>query len=232
MHLMPSPQSSVAATDDYYYPTGDGRPVGETPAHRDNLLTLCDILERFYASDPMVYVSGNMFVYYVPGNRLKHVSPDVFVVKGVPKDKPRKAYYTWEEGKCPDVVIELTSASTKEEDVDDKKWIYRDIMGVKEYFLFDPYAEYLDPSLHGFRLQEGEYVSIAPIDDRLPSDILGLHLERHGEKLRLYNPATDSWLPTAKEQLAAAQAALDEVKAQNERLRAELDELRRRHGQA
>jgi Uma2 family endonuclease len=58
-----------------------------------------------------------MFVYYVPGDRLKHVSPDLFVVRGVPKDKPRKKYLCWEEGKGPDLVVELTSGSTRDEDV-------------------------------------------------------------------------------------------------------------------
>ncbi|HWB10610.1 MAG TPA: Uma2 family endonuclease [Pirellulales bacterium] len=218
---------SPTGDSDFFYPTGDGRPVGETPAHRDNLLTLCEILGRFYANDPLVYVSGNMFLYYERGNRLKHLSPDVFVVKGIPKTKLRKAYFTWEEeGKAPDFVIELTSASTREEDIDDKKRIYRDILGIREYFLFDPYAEYLDPRLQGFRLDEGKYVSIAPLEGRLPSQVTGLHLEGHGEELRLYNPTTGAWLPTAQELLTQVEfqrqrADAERVRAESERVRAE-----------
>ena len=60
----------------------------------------------------MVYVSGNLLVYYVPGDRLRHLSPDVFVAKGVPK-RERLNYLMWEEGKGPDVVIELTSSSMR-----------------------------------------------------------------------------------------------------------------------
>lgn len=227
MHVSSSVRSS--AIDENFYPTGDGRPVGETPVHRRNLLSLVDILERFFAADEQVYVSGNMFIYYVPGDRLKHVSPDVFVVFGVPKDKPRKAYFVWEEeGHAPDLVIELTSASTKEEDLDDKKWLYRDILGVREYILFDPYGEYLSPALQGFRLENGEYVPIASVDGRLPSEVLGLHFEGRPEELRLYDPAAGRWLPTALELLAETQAERDRVAAENRRLHQELDDLRRR----
>ncbi|HEX7376636.1 MAG TPA: hypothetical protein VF278_05960, partial [Pirellulales bacterium] len=65
------------------YPTGDGKPVGETPIHRDNLLDGVRTLQLYFADSPLVYVSGNMFVYYEEGNPRKHVSPDVFVAFGV-----------------------------------------------------------------------------------------------------------------------------------------------------
>ena len=48
----------------------------------------------------------------IDGNRRRRIAPDVFVVKGVPKGD-RLNYLTWEEGKGPDVVIELTSRSTR-----------------------------------------------------------------------------------------------------------------------
>lgn len=91
MHYTPSPKSP-AADDETIYPSGDGRPLAETPVHRRNLLTLIDVLERRFADDPLVYVSGNMFIYYVPGDKWKHVSPDVFFVRGVPKNT-RRDYY-------------------------------------------------------------------------------------------------------------------------------------------
>jgi hypothetical protein len=39
--------------------------------------------------DPNVYVSGNLMVYYVEGHPEISVSPDVFVVKGVPSGQRR-----------------------------------------------------------------------------------------------------------------------------------------------
>jgi Uma2 family endonuclease len=202
------------------YPDSDGRPMGETPLHRDNLAYLIEMLRIWYERESQVYIAGNMFLYYVPGNRLKHVSPDVFVVHGIPKhtDPERRRYLTWEEGKAPDVVIELTSETTREEDIDDKLTIYRDEISVREYFLFDPYEEYLDPPLQGYRLIEGQYQAIPPVDGRLPSEGLGLHLEASGGLLRLYDPATGQWLPTPPEEhQARLRAEMERQRAQEER---------------
>jgi hypothetical protein len=43
--------------------------MGETPFYRRNISDTIDMLDAWFATDPPVYVSGNMFVYYVPGNR-------------------------------------------------------------------------------------------------------------------------------------------------------------------
>jgi hypothetical protein len=166
-----------------------------------------------------------MFVYYEKGNPRKHVSPDVFVAVGVRKDKQRDAYFLWEEGHGLDFVIELTSRSTKEEDLDDKMSIYQDEMPVPEYFLFDPKGEYLDPPLQGHRLQEGKYARIEMAEGRLPSEVLGLHLERDGAWLRFYNPAAGRWLPTPEEREAALEAELDLAESQRERAEAERERL-------
>src|SRR5487761_1866076 len=140
---------------------------------------------------------------------------------GVPKDKPRDAYFVWDEAHGPDVVIELTSKSTRDEDLDDKMSIYQDEMPVPEYFLFDPRGEYLDPPLQGHRLREGKYVPIEMVEGRLPSEVLGLHLERDGEWLRFYDPATGLWLPTPEELLLAEQAKRKRAEAEQKRAEAE-----------
>lgn len=202
-----------------YYPDSDGQPMGETPRHRMNMTDSIAMLEYWFADDPLVYVSGNMFVYYVPGDRLRHVSPDVFVVKGIPKAAERRRYLVWEERKAPDLIIEMTSESTREEDIDDKFQIYQNLLRVPEYFLFDPYDEYLEPPLQGYRLAAGLYRPIEPVDGRLPSEVLGLHLERHDWQLRFYNPATGEWLPTPSERATVAETA--RVAAETARLAAE-----------
>src|SRR5438132_1154477 len=115
------------------YPTADGRPMAETDWHRDLMVGLIQTLQSHYASDPNVYVSGNLLIFYRPGDRRRHISPDVFVVKGVAKhDRPN--YLIWQEGKSPDVVIELTSSSTKQEDRVSKFQCYQDELKVTEYF--------------------------------------------------------------------------------------------------
>ncbi len=132
------------------------------------------------------------------------------------------------KGKRPDVVVEITSKSTKQEDKVKKFGIYRDILRVPEYFLFDPTEDYLRPPLQGFRLVGGEYVPIEPTAGRLPSQVLGLHLERDGEKLRLFDPATGRRLLTPVEGREAAERRAEDERrrAEDERQRAE-DERRR-----
>jgi Uma2 family endonuclease len=222
MATIPIPPQTFGADLEPDYPTGDGKPLAETPIHRDNLLDGVKILESFFADDPMVYVSGNMLVYYEKGNPRKHVAPDVFVALGVPKNKRRGAYFVWLEPRGPSVVIELTSKSTRNEDLKKKMAIYRDKMAVPEYFLFDPTEEYLEPSMQGYRLRDGVYIPIESIDGRLPSESLGLQLERDGEWLRYYHPQSGRWLPTLEERLLAEETARERAEAERERLAAQL----------
>jgi len=126
--------------------------MAETDWHRDLMNALIQTLVVYYAADPMVYVSGNLLVFLQAGQPSAHLSPDVFVVKGVAKHQ-RPNYLIWEERKGPDVVIELTSQSTRDEDVEDKYELYQDTLRVPEYFLFDPLGDYLQPPLQGHRLR-------------------------------------------------------------------------------
>jgi Uma2 family endonuclease len=181
------------------YPHSDGKPVGETPEHCEYLLHLVHVLRQWFADDAMTYVAGNSFLYYEEGNPRRHVSPDVFVVHGIPKLPPRRRYLVWEERKAPDLIIELTSTSTVDEDQERKFALYRDVFRVQEYFLFDPLGECLEPRLQGFRLRRGEYVPIRRLKGRLPSKVLALHLEPDDWELRLYDPKTNRWLLTPPE---------------------------------
>jgi Uma2 family endonuclease len=208
------------------YPTADGRPMAETDWHRDIMYALIKVLQSFYAADPNVYVSGNLLLYYVPGNKRRHVSPDVFVVKGV-ANHPRPYYLLWEEKKRPNLVIEVTSSSTRSEDVKKKFILYQDVLKVQEYFLFDPFEDYLDPSFQGYRLRQGKYFPIPPVGGRLPSSVLGLQLERDGLDLRLFDPKADKWLPTPEERIAQTEARAAQTEAENQRLQRELETLRR-----
>lgn len=227
----------IKARDEVEYPTGDGQPMAETPVHRENMTDTIATLEDRYIAESQIYISGNMFVYYVKGNKLKHLAPDVFLVFGVPR-RERDCYKIWEEP-VPhlDLVIEFTSRSTSDEDLEQKFEIYRDEIRVREYLVFDPYQEYLNPPQQLYRLRGGDYEPVLPVDGRLPSEILGLHFDRSGKRLRLYNPETRLWLPTPREraeqaadQAREATSALEQAQAEIERLQQQLQQLRGRSG--
>jgi Uma2 family endonuclease len=188
---------------DVTYPDSDGLPMAESDATRDYLIYSVEALGNYFQNRPDVYVSGNLFIYYEQGNPKAVVAPDVFVVLGIERKK-RLSYKVWEEqDKIPDFVLEITSKSTTSEDRGTKKGLYA-YLGVKEYFQYDPTADYLKPPLQGFRLAEGNYL---PIPEGMTSDhlsifseVLGLELwlETNGE-MRFYSPATGEKLLSPKE---------------------------------
>jgi hypothetical protein len=113
-------------------------------------------------------------------------------------------------------VIELTSRSTRDEDLGNKRWVYAEL-GVREYFIFDPLGEVLQPPLRGYTLSGDEYIRIASDGTSIMSQSLGLELRVVDGWLRLFDPETGRLLSTPAE-------LVDEV----ERLRAELGQLRSR----
>jgi Uma2 family endonuclease len=207
--------------------------MAETDVHRKQMIGVLDCLEERYRSDPDVYVTGNIFLYFIDeeGER-QPISPDIFVVRGVEK-KDRRIYNLEVEGKAPDVVIELTSRHTKVEDLGNKKVIYANL-GVREYFLFDPLNETLPTPLRGFRLEGSEYIPMG--GTRLRSEVLGLELVVEEGHLRLYDVQTGERLRTheeaeadrrAAEELArTAQQRAEAAEAEVARLREELARLK------
>ena len=84
--------SPPAPLEDVHDPETDGKPVAETDIHIDCLLSTREVLRQYFRTkDPLVYVAGNLFVYYERGNPKRRVAPDVFVVRGVPAG-PRRVY--------------------------------------------------------------------------------------------------------------------------------------------
>jgi len=230
-----------AEAEGVIYPESDGQPMGETDTHRTIMIDLILVLQDRYRDDPNVYVSGDLFVYYEQGNPAAVFAPDAFVVFGVPK-KLRRIYKLWEEGfKTPDVVIEVTSRGTRREDTGTKMDVCRRL-GVSEYFLYDPYGEYLDPPLQGYRLAGKKYVPIIAdvTGQALASQVLDVRLQAEGETLRLIDARSGEALLTPLEAQAArreeAAARREEAAARREaerraaaaeaeiiRLRAELE---------
>lgn len=204
------------------YPESDGEPMAETDVHRQTAAELIESLEDFFQNEPEVYISGNILLYYVKGNPRKRVAPDVLVTRGIKKGR-RRVYKLWEEGRPPDVVIEISSRQTWGDDLQ-RKWQLYEQLGVTEYFIFDPEYDYLMEPLVGYRLKKGEYVPLEIKHGRLRSKVLELDFVNTGETLRIFNPQTHLFLPTRKELEAARQQAEESLRAETEaRQRAETE---------
>ncbi len=231
MSEIAEPGAAPLASPRVEYPESDGQPMAESDLHREEMIDLITALADHLRDESDVYVAGNLFVYYEQGNPRAVVAPDVFVVRGVAKRK-RKTYRLWEEGRAPCFVIEVSSESTRGEDLEGKMDKYA-LLGVEEYFLFDPLGEYLDPRLRGFRLIDGRYREMKPAGDgSLLSRALGLTLSAEGEHLRLRVTATaepllrvdevrNGWR-RAEERAASEAAARRQAEARLELLEKEL----------
>lgn len=206
-------------------PCDDGEPM-ETQRHKVQLDLLIDSLLPWLESRDNGYVGGNMFVYYslaqVRNRDFK--GPDCFVVLDVPKGE-RRSWVSWEEGKTPDIVIELLSESTVEVDKGEKKRIYQTQMHVPEYFWYNPF----DPKdWAGFRLQGGTYQDILPnAQGQLVSQVLELALVRWQGIFKEIDTIWLRWvrldgslLLTAEEQ-ERQRAEQERQRAEQERQRAE-----------
>jgi Uma2 family endonuclease len=210
------------------YPETDGRQMAETEIHYQALTDTVATLKEFFRDAPDIYVGGNLLLYYEKDNPSASTAPDVFVVKGVAK-KLRRTYKLWEEAQAPAVVFEITSRSTRLEDQGYKRALYA-MLGVREYFLFDPLAEYLRPPLQGYSLVGDDLIAVEPdVDGAFVSQELGLQIVPNGSNLRLIDLATGRSLRRPSEEADARRAAEERARAAEEeveRLRAELARLR------
>ena len=203
------------------YPASDGKPMGETGFHIKLIVYVISLLETYFRRRSDVYVGGDMFVYYEEGDPRRCFAPDVFVAFGV-SNKERRSWFTWKEKKVPDVMFEFTSKETREEDLWTKRGLYQ-WLGVKEYFLFDPLDEYLEPRLQGFRLIDSEYHAIPETNNGIQSESLGLTLSADDNMLALIETATGKRLLQLHELQEAYQSAEKEI----EKLRDELERLKK-----
>ena len=230
--------SLIRTIDETEYPESDGKPMGETDLHIDWMIRLRDILRLRYR-DERVYVASNLLLYYREGDPSQFVVPDLFVVKDCDPGR-RRTFKAWEEGKTPNVVIEVTSRSSRQDDEVTKFQIYARL-GVQEYFLYDPTADYLDPPLQGFRLKRRKYARIDPeatgtfscqqlnvtlrLEERdlvLSDGSSGQRLLTAGEAAEAIRQAETAARQVAEAARAAAEQRVASLETELQRLRAEL----------
>ncbi|HAG83458.1 MAG TPA: hypothetical protein DCL61_20500 [Cyanobacteria bacterium UBA12227] len=197
-------------------------PELESDLHRDQIELLLACLKWWWRDRTDFYATGNLTIYFSP----EHITtrdfrgPDFFVVLGT-ENRPRKSWVLWaEEGKYPNVIIELLSNSTAKVDKDVKKKLYQDTFRTLEYFWFHP--DTLE--FQGFRLMGGKYQPIELNEyGWLWSQQLELFLGVYESELRFFS-ADGQLIPTPEERAIAAQqdAELAQQQVETERQQREL----------
>jgi Uma2 family endonuclease len=129
----------------------DGEPL-ESNRHRVNINILCDSLLQAFADRNDFFSGGNMFIYYSreQAKNRDFKGSDFFAVLGIDGSYPRQGWVVWDEdGRYPDVIIELMSPSTAKVDLTVKKALYEKTFKTADYFVYDPFAP---NSLQGWHL--------------------------------------------------------------------------------
>ncbi len=203
-------------------------PEMESSLHYLQLSLLVACLEWLWRDRNNFFIGASLTVYYSE-QQLRNRDfrgPDFFLVKNTQK-RPRWSWVVWQEdGKYPDVIIELLSESTAKVDRNAKKILYQNRFRTPEYFWFDPE----DFELAGFRLIGQEYQPIVANESgRLWSQILELYLGIYEGKLRYFSqdgelvPTPEEAALQAQEQAQQAQEQAQQAQQRVERL---ADQLR------
>ena len=171
-------------------------------------------------------VAGDRYLVVRPTRNLAGSRyPDLLVAFGVDPAayKASNGYIISEQGKPPDLVLEVASESTAEVDVGEKRKDYA-ALGIGEYWRSDETGRYHGTRLAGERLVEGEYAALDI--DELPggglqgySAALNLNILWERGELVFYDPATGRPIVTLEYEREARLAAEARVRELEEQLR-------------
>ena len=164
--------------------------------------------KQFLSNPETTIVSGDKYITARRGGDRKF--PDLLVAFGVDPVAYRdtNAYIISEQGKPPDLVLEIASQRTGHLDVGEKREFYQGLL-IPEYWRFDATGEFHGARLAGDRLVNGRY---QPIDI---AELAGGVLQGHSEVLNLdwrwdngqlgcHDPATGLHIATFESERARA----------------------------
>ncbi|PZO56484.1 MAG: hypothetical protein DCF15_08530 [Phormidesmis priestleyi] len=182
-------------------------PPLETTLHLRQMMLLLNCLDWLWKDREDYFAGGNLTIYYSPRQRKDEDfrGPDFFVVLNT-QPHPRRSWMVWEEeGKYPNVIVELLSDSTAEVDRTLKKTLYAETFRTPEYFWFDPDSQ----EFQGFALVRGHYQPIEPsANGQMWSEQLQLHLGLYNQTLRFFDAEGALVATSAEDALVAEQVAL------------------------
>ncbi len=139
----------------------DGEPL-ESNRHRIAMNVLINAALTALANQPNSFVGGNMFVYYSRNQAMNQDfrGLDFFVVLDVDGNRERQGWVIWEEeGRYPDVIVELVSPSTAKVDLTVKKDLYERVFRTADYYIFDPFEP---TAFEGWHLTNRRYQALQP----------------------------------------------------------------------
>ncbi len=178
--------SLEAATD----AMSEGRPHQRAKSTAFDALIL-----HFKTTGRMIYVADELAVIY-PDESI--FNPDLLAVLDVPQPDPdedeRMAWVVADEGKGPDLLLEVLHKGSRDKDLVRHVADYARV-GVREYFVYDR----LRFKLHGYRLPRpgAAYQELRPRLGRLKSEVLGLDLALVDRRLRFFSGLAE--LPNSEE---------------------------------
>ena len=184
-------------------------------------------LVRHLGSPETTLVSAELYIMEVPhpGQDGRRRRPDLLVAFDVDPELyyQSNGYVISEQGKPPDLVLEVASESTARRDLGVKRDDYA-VFGIPEYWRFDETGEYHGDRLFGERLVDGVYEPIGIerlSEDTLQghSDVLDLDIRWHDGRLEWYDPETGRHIATFDDERVRADAAETRVRELEEELR-------------
>ena len=216
--------SETAISSEVIYPESDGQPMSDNTKQFRWIVTIKENLEILFASDPTVFVAGDLMWYPVEGNNRLCQAPDTMVVFGRPKGD-RGSYQQWKEDNIPaQVVFEILSPSNTPTEMSRKLLFYQQY-GVEEYYIYDPQRN----ELVGSQRVDQHLVEIPEIQEWI-SPRLGVRFVLDETTLSLYAPNGDRFLTPVE---LAAQRDQERQRAEQERQRAdELEQMLQRYRDA
>ncbi len=218
------PQLTISPPE-IIYPEDDGQPMASNTTHFIWIVTIKDNLDWFFSNNPDnsliqsrdIFVAGDLLWYPVEGRNNLSTAPDVMVAIGRPRGH-RGSYKQWQEDNIPpQVVFEILSPTNTREEMD-KKLLFYDRYGVKEYYIYDYEANRLR-----VWLRNDDGLSPLLISRNWQSPNLGISFELTDETLKMFHVDGTAFLSYAEIQDLLAS---ERQRANSESQRAEAESQR------
>ena len=182
-------------------------------------------LIQYLGNPETTIVSGERYIVPEPGTPSnQRISPDMLISLSANPALYRQdnSYIISRQGKPPDLVMEIASERTGQNDVQNKPARYL-ALGITEYWRFDETGDFHGSRLAGDRLVNGQYEPVAieePEEGILQgySAVLNLLIRWDKGQLRWHDPDTGEHIPTFDQERARADAAEARVRELEEQL--------------